>query len=104
MFDKFKFWKKNTDPEPFVITRKDVVFSLSNINRCKKFFYQVIWFLAGSKDNIAFLKVESKEINYVMIPVELYDQLNIAVKNLKLYEDDVYVMSQIVKQLNDKGE
>ena len=101
MIKKLKFWE--SEKEPVVLSRNDVIFSLSKMSRAKSFLSQITKFLLGSNENIAFLKIESKEINYVMIPVELFDKYQEIARSVKRYEDDVYIMSEIVKRVNQEN-
>ena len=94
------FWnKKKDDIVVGQFSAIDKIFRLKNIRRCKEFVFEIFKFLRKHEDNIAFLQVESKDVNYVIIRSDLYKELVNATLELKAAQEDIYYIKEIVKQM-----
>lgn len=97
------FWKKKK--EPIIVGRFsaiDKIFALKNIRNCKDFVFEVFKWLRQHKDNVAFLRVESEETNYVIIHADLYKELINSNLELKKAQDDIYYIKEIIKQMESE--
>ena len=97
------FWKKKKkDIIVGQFSAMDKVFFLKNIKYCKTFVFEVFKWLKGNKDNIAFLRIESKETNYVIISVELYREFINNTIELQQAKNDVYYIKEIIDQMESE--
>jgi len=97
------FWKKKN--EPIVqgqFSSIDKIFAIKKLKRCKEFVFEVFNWLKQGDDNIAFIRFDSEEANYVVLNVNLYKELINATIELKAAKDDIYYIKEIIKQLEDE--
>lgn len=96
------FWNKK---EPIVEGQSsciDKIFALKNIRDCKRFVFELFKWLRTHKDNIAFLKVESKDINFVVISADNYKKLIDSSIKLNEAQEDIYYIKEIIKQMESE--
>lgn len=97
------FWKKKKNN---IIVGEfssiDKIFALKKIKHCKTFVFEVFNWLKQKKGNIAFLRVESKEVNYVIIDVELYKEFVHNSIELKQAKNDIYYIKEIIDQMESE--